>query len=193
MRGIFAALLFFAGTAAAFCETFAEADARLRGEARAQFESAQKRADFAAKAELLDSEISASEAVLESLLRRVEILAKRLENARSADAPVVEKTARDKAALAEISRRLDALYAALSAAAADKAGIAAEKLSVSDFGKLSATEKFSQFAEFYKQCLTADTKIYSEKPQLSTGVFARAAGRRVSGDIAEIEVEGGAK
>ena len=115
-----------------------------------------------------------------------------MENARSADAPVVEKTARDKAALAEISRRLDALYAALSAAA-DKAGLAAEKLSVSDFGKLSATEKFSQFAEFYKQCLTADTKIYSEKPQLSTGVFARAAGRRVSGDIAEIEVEGGAK
>ena len=193
MRGFFAALLFFAGTAAAFCETFAEADARLRGEARAQFESAQKRADFAAKAELLDSEISVSEAVLESLLRRAEILAKRLENARSADAPVVEKIVRDKAALAEISRRLDALYAALSAAAADKAGIAAEKLSVSDFGKLSASEKFSQFAEFYKQCLTADTKIYSEKPQLSTGVFARAAGRRVSGDIAEIEVEGGAK
>ena len=58
---------------------------------------------------------------------------------------------------------------------------------------ISATEKFSQFAEFYKQCLTADTKIYSEKPQLRTGVFARAAGRRVSGDIAEIEVEGGAK
>lgn len=192
MRGFFAALLFFAGTAAAFCETFAEADARLRGEARAQFESAQKRADFAAKAKLLDAEISVSEAVLESLLRRAEILAKRLENARSADAPVVEKTARDKAALAEISRRLDALYAALSAAA-DKAGLAAEKLSVSDFGKLSASEKFSQFAEFYKQCLTADTKIYSEKPQLSTGVFARAAGRRVSGDIAEIEVEGGAK
>ena len=191
MRGFFAALLFFAG-AAAFCETFAEADARLRGEARAQFESAQKRADFTAKAKLLDAEISASEAVLESLLRRAEILAKRLENARSADAPVAEKIARDKAALAEISRKLDALYTALSAAA-DKAGLAAEKLSASDFGKLSAAEKFSQFAEFYRQCLSADTKVYSEKPQLRTGVFARAAGRRVSGDIAEIEVEGGAK
>lgn len=192
MRGIFAALLFFAGAAAAFCETFAEADARLRGEARAQFESARKRADFAAKAKLLDAEISASEAVLESLLRRAEILAKRLENARAADAPVAEKIVRDKAALAEISRKLDALYAALSAAA-DKAGLAAEKLSASDFGKLSAAEKFSQFAEFYRQCLSSDTEVYSGKPQLRTGVFARAAGRRVSGDFAEIEVEGGAK
>ena len=151
-------------------------------------ELAGEKANFADEERMLDAEISASEALVSELKKKIDSLQKRLESATKNDAAAAKKIARDESAFGAISKILDTLYFKLS----EKLSALNSKilpLSKREFESKTVNEKFREFASLYARSRAADCELSLNGGFVCTGLFVKASGKSDKSGVAEIKVE----
>lgn len=188
MPFILALLMSAAAAVSAYGGDFNELDALLREDARLKMELAGEKANFADEERMLDAEISASEALVLELKKKIDSLQKRLESATKNDAAAAKKIARDESAFGAISKILDTLYFKLS----EKLSALNSKilpLSKREFESKTVNEKFREFASLYARSRAADRELSLNGGFVCTGLFVKASGKSDKSGVAEIKVE----